>query len=112
MTAGELAAHLHLACLTGKGGLNQPVNGCYIGDLLSHALTRLEHGNIWVTIHGHPNVVAVGVQTNAGCVILADGRPLDPVAAVKADEHNLPILASQKSAFALAGEVFQLTVDS
>jgi len=85
VTAGALGKALGLTCLAGRFGLEKEVGGCMICDLLSHALARLEKGNVWITVHGHPNVVAVGVQTGAGCVILCDGMPLDSGAAARAD---------------------------
>ena len=108
MTAGELGKALGLTCLAGSAGLEKEVGGCLIGDLLSHALARLEAGNVWITVHGHPNVVAVGVQTGAGCVILCDGSPLDPEAGARAEAFALPVFSGEKSAFALAGEMFAL----
>ena len=110
MTAGELSAHLNLSCLAGENGLEKPLQGCFVGDLLSHALARVSQGNVWITIHGHPNAVAVGVETKAGCIILCDSATLDPAAAARANEFRLPVFGSKQSAYTLASQLAALQI--
>lgn len=49
------------------------VSGCYIGDLLSLAMSKVASGNVWITIQTNINVAAVASLTDAACVIIADG---------------------------------------
>ena len=86
------------------------VSGCYIGDLMSLAMARLEEGNVWITIQTNLNVVAVAALKEAGCVILADGAIPDEDAKAKAESEKIPILVSEKSAYTLAKELGALSV--
>ena len=110
MTVNALCERLGLVCVAGMGGLDRDVSGCYLGDLLSHAMSRLEKGNVWITVMGHVNAVAVGVHTQAGCILLCEGAALDGDAAARADQYALPVLVSEQSAFALAAKLHALAV--
>lgn len=102
MKVKELAEKIGLEIVAGKEGAEKDVSGCYIGDLMSFAMARVEEGNAWITIQTNINVVAVAALKEAGCVILADGCTLDENASQKADEEEISVLVSDKSAFELA----------
>lgn len=110
MTIQEVAEKLGLNVVAGKVGMEHSVSGCYIGDLMSLAMARLEEGNLWVTIQTNLNVVAVASLKEAGGVILADGAVLDANAAEKAEEEGIPILGAEASAYALAKQLGALGI--
>lgn len=101
MNAYELKEKLSLyaACL---GGGDKEISGCYIGDLMSLAMAKLQEGNVWVTIQTNVNVVAVSALTEAGCVIIADGFKPDEAALKKAEAENVIIFTTEKSAYETA----------
>jgi hypothetical protein len=39
------------------------IKGCYIGDLLSLAMAKVEEDNVWITIQTNLNIVAVASFT-------------------------------------------------
>lgn len=101
MKVAELAERLKLTAAV-SGDLEKEVSGCYIGDLMSLAMAKLEENNVWITIQTNLNVVAVAALKEAGCVILADGCVPDANAAAKAETEEIPILLSEDSAYTLA----------
>ena len=110
MKVAELAEKLDLKAAAGASGMDREVSGCYIGDLMSLAMARLEENNVWITIQTNVNVVAVSVLTEAGCIILADGVTPDAGAAEKAELEGIPILTSEKSAYELAKQLGELKI--
>ena len=109
MKLQEVAEKLNL---TAVGGQREDceITGCYIGDLMSLAMAKLEEGNVWITIQTNLNVVAVSVLKEAGCVILADGAVPDPDTQAKARAEGVALFTSEKSAYILAKELGALGV--
>lgn len=108
MKVSEIAEKLNLTLVAGSQ--DREVSGCYIGDLMSLAMARLEEENAWITIQNNLNVVAVAALKEAGCVILADGVVPDAEAQAKADDEEIAILTSDKSAYQLALELGALSI--
>ncbi len=102
MTVSELAKALDCRVACGAGGLGRPVAGCYIGDLLSLAMGRVQKGNVWITIQTNINTAAVASLTEAGCILLCDGFSPDENTAKKAEQEDIPILCADKDAYSLA----------
>ena len=65
MTVRELMTSMELVSLTGECGLDNPIEGGCVGDLLSFVMAHAREGNIWVTIQGHLNSVAVARDRRA-----------------------------------------------
>lgn len=86
--------------LSGNG--EKELKGCYIGDLLSLAMSKVEEDNLWITIQSNINIVAVASLTDAGCITLCDGFTPDEDALKKAIEEDIAIITSEKSAYELA----------
>ncbi len=108
MNVAELKEKLNLTQVAGPEEIE--ISGCYIGDLMSLAMARLEEGNVWITIQTNLNVVAVATLKEAGCVILADGVVPDSDAVAKADSEEIPLLTSEESAYTLAKGLGALSV--
>lgn len=102
MTVAELAEKLSLKIVCGEEGLGRPLQGCYIGDLLSLAMSRVEKDNVWITIQTNINTAAVASLTEAGCILLCDGFMPDDNTAKKAGMEGIPIVSSEKTAYELA----------
>lgn len=102
MTAAELAAALGCKVACGEAGLGHNVSGCYIGDLLSLAMSRVQKDNVWITIQTNINTAAVASLTEAGCILLCDGFLPDENTAQKAELEEIPILSSDLPAYELA----------
>ncbi|ABR48434.1 HPr kinase [Alkaliphilus metalliredigens QYMF] len=102
-TVGDLIKELELEVMAGdQEAMDKAVTGVYIGDLLSWVMSRIETGNIWVTIQTHVNVVAVALLGEASCIIIPEGAEIEQDTIVKAEEEGIPLLRSKLSAYELA----------
>lgn len=102
MNVSELKEKLGCKLFCGEKGEENELSGCYIGDLLSLAMSRVQKGNVWITIQSNINIAAVATLTEAGCIIICDGFEPDENTARKADSENIPILVSDLSAYEIA----------
>ena len=78
------------------------IEGAYCGDLLSWVMGRAQCGDAWITIMSNINVVAVASLSDVACVILAEGVKLDADALSAAQQKDINVLSSDKSAYQIA----------
>ena len=103
MTVEELKNACSLRILAGsETALQRVVSGCYIGDLLSWAMSRAGENEAWITVMGNVNAIAVAVLADCACIILCDDAPLDEDARMRAVQQDVAVLKSDERAFALA----------
>ena len=102
MKVSELAELLECKIVNGADGAEKEVNGCYIGDLLSLAMSKVQQNYVWITIQSNINIVAIASLADAACIIICEGFTPDENTAKKADSEGIPILTSEKSAYELA----------
>ncbi len=102
MTVNDFASQIGAEFIAGTGGGNRVISGCYIGDLLSFVMGKAQCGDCWITIMSNLNVIGVGSLTDVACILLAEGVKLDQNAKEKADEEDIAVLSSDKSAYELA----------
>lgn len=110
MTVKNIADKLGLMVFSGGELLEREVCGCYIGDLLSLAMSSVQKDNIWITIQTNVNIAAVASLTEAACVILADGCKPDDNAQERAETQEIVILGSGRSAYELAKSLAELGI--
>ncbi|MDO4618867.1 MAG: DRTGG domain-containing protein [Clostridia bacterium] len=110
MTVKELIEKTGFSLVSGEGGLSNEIKGCYIGDLLSLAMSKVREGYVWITIQTNVNIVAVSVLAEGACVILCDGQTPDDTAKNKADMEDVPLIKTEKSAYAVAKDLINLGV--
>ena len=101
-----LVDKLGLEVVAGQGGLDRLVTGGHSGDLLSEVMANAPTGCVWLTIQGHPNVVAVAVLREMAAVIITGGQQVDPETKQKAEAEGIPLLAWPGSGFELAGHLY------
>lgn len=99
MKVKELVTLMELEVLCGKESLDQEIEGGYIGDLLSFVMSHAKEKNIWVTIQGHINSVAVASLLGLSAIVLAEGVLADKEMLIKAAEEEIPILATGLSGY-------------
>ena len=87
---------------------DREVTGCYIGDLLSWVMGAAKSGDAWITIMSNINIVAVAALCDTSLVLLAEGVTVDEEVKKAAEERDVNILSSEKSAFALASAISEL----
>ena len=76
MTVHQLKESLELTVLV-EQTTDKKITGCYIGDLLSWAMSRVQAGDVWLTVMGNINAIAVAALSDAACIILTDAAALD-----------------------------------
>jgi predicted transcriptional regulator len=67
-------------------------------------------GNVWVTLQGHHNIVAVATLLDLTGIIITGGISPDPITLEKAEEHGIPILTTPLTTFTVVGRLFALGV--
>ena len=107
MTAKELAAACGWTLLAGGEGEDNPVEGCYVGDLLSWVMARAQSGNVWLTVMGNINAIAVATLTDVACIVLAENAALDKEAAQRAELQGIPVDGCAENLYDTAVRVYE-----
>lgn len=110
MKVKELVERFNLKVAAGNQHLDREVKGGYCGDLLSDVMANAPIGCVWLTVQGHPNIVAVAVLREMAALVLAGERTPDPDTVSKAEQEQIPILVWPGSAFELAGRLYNAGV--
>ncbi|MDF2875900.1 MAG: hypothetical protein K0R22_2583 [Sporomusa sp.] len=110
MTVEELITALPLAVVSGQSKLGNEISGGYVSDLLSNVMGQARAGNIWVTMQGHQNIVAVASLAGLTAVIIAGGVVPEKDALRKAETEEIIILTTSLSSFEVAGRLYQLGI--
>ena len=106
MNVKELVERFNLQVAAGNQHLDREVKGGYCGDLLSDVMANAPIGCVWLTVQGHPNIVAVAVLREMAAVVLTGERSPDPETVGKSEQERIPILVWPGSAFELAGRLY------
>lgn len=101
MKVKELKEKLGLSVLC-EGDMEKECEGCYSGDLLSWVMSRARENDIWLTVMGNVNAVAVAVLTDCACIVLTESSALDDDAKMRANQQGVTILRSDKNAYELS----------
>ena len=107
MKIKDLAEKLNLKVLTPYDE-DRDISGCYSGDLLSWVMSRAKEGDVWLTVMGNINAVAVAVLTDCACIVLTENASLDEQAKDKAELQGVCILQSEKNAYELSVEISKI----
>ncbi len=101
ITVGDVAERLAAKVVAGEERLDRLVTGGYVGDLLSCVMAGASAGDVWVTVQGHPNVVAVATLVGISAILVAEGARVDPGTVERANQEGIPILCSPRRSYAL-----------
>ncbi len=110
MKLRQIAAALPLTLKAGAAGLENEVTGGYAADLLSCAMAGAAHGNLWVTLQGHLNVIAIASLNDLAGVIVTEGKPIAPDALAKAEEEGIPIFSTDLATYQVVGRLWDLGI--
>ena len=72
--------------------MDREITKLFCCDLLSIAMSKAPAGCAWVTVMGNMNTLAVASLSDAACVIMAEGAPLDPAALNKAKQQGITVM--------------------
>ncbi|MEI6500766.1 MAG: serine kinase [Armatimonadota bacterium] len=107
LTVAQVAGELGLKPLAEATG-DRLVTGAIVSDLLSYVMAKAAAGQVWVTVQGHANVVAVAALAGLAAVVIAAGFEPEDETRDRALEEGIPLFVSEESAFALAGKLYAL----
>lgn len=109
MKVREVIAKLELEVITATYP-GKEVRGGYSGDLLSNVMAKAGKGDLWLTIQGHQNVVAVALLTGVAAVVVVENLEIEKEAIQKAEEKGVNLLRSKLSAYQLGGRLYQMGI--
>ena len=110
MKLAEIVNALGLRVAAGAARLETEVTGGYTSDLLSCAMAGASSGNVWVTLQGHLNVVAVASLNELAAVIVAEGKPVSADTASKAEEEGVVLLQTPLASYQVIGQLWDLGI--
>lgn len=110
MTVDDILAQLPLTCTAGRAGAAAAVTGGYASDLLSNVMGQAKAGQVWVTMQGHKNVIAVASLAGLAAVVIAGGVKPEADTTQKAEAEGIPLLLSELPAFEIAGLLYSLGI--
>lgn len=99
MKVNELMELIGATNLNPEANLDTEITCGYSCDLLSWVLAHGKAGMAWCTVQTHVNVIAVSVLMEMACVILVEGVEPEPASLKKAIDEEMPILATNKTAY-------------
>jgi predicted transcriptional regulator len=108
MTVSELVEKGRLNVFAGSSGLDREIGGGYSSDLLSDVMGNADAGNVWITLQGHKNVMAIAsLKELAAVVIVNNGKPeVDMIE--QANIEGIPVLGTSLGSFEISGILYNL----
>ena len=106
----DIVKSYELKVKCGKNLLNREIEGGYASDLLSDVIAHTKKGDIWITLQGHPNIVAVAMLKELAGIIIINGRNPEQETIKKAEVEGMPIMTSNLSTFELVGKLYELGI--
>ena len=109
MTIGDVVKVLPIKVVTGEG-IDKQINGGYTSDLLSNVMGFAAPGNIWVTMQGHQNIIAVASLANLAAVVITGGVEPERDTIQKAESEGIVLLTTDLPSFELVGRLYKLGI--
>lgn len=104
MTVSQIVDNLNLEIVS-EGDLSREICGCYCSDLLSHCMSNICQGNLWITVQVNINIVAIAVLTELSAIIISQDMNVDNAVIEKAKSENVTILKSKLPSYELCLKV-------
>ena len=104
MKVSELCNTLGLEIVC-EGDLEKEICGCYCSDLLSHCMSNIKQGNLWITVQVNINIVAIAVLTELSAIIISQDMNVSETVIAKANEERITILKTDLPSYELCLEV-------
>ena len=108
MILREIIEKLELTVVAETGALDETVSGGYVSDLLSHVMGQAKAGQIWVTMQGHQNIIAVASLVGLAAVIVAGGVEPEEQTVVKARDQEVVLCKTNLSTYEVVGRLYNL----
>lgn len=108
MKAKDIIRILNLKVICGSADSDTEVTGAYTSDLLSDVMGRAKHGNAWITMQTHKNIVAVASLKELPLIITVNGNMPDKDTIESALAENIIIAGTVEGAFRISGRLYKL----
>ena len=105
MTVSEFIKKYDLKVLS--QGEDRPIEGGFCGDLLSWVMANARENNVWFSVMGNINAIAVASLNEVACLVLCQGSALAPEARQRARMEGITVLSTQTSCFEMAGMLYK-----
>ena len=107
MRLAQVLQELKLQVVNGSD-LEKRVTGGYASDLLSNVMAGAKPGQLWVTLQGHQNIVAVAVLLDLAAIVVAGGGEPDQETVQKAQVEGINLFTTPLPVFEIVGHLYQL----
>ena len=87
----------------------QEVTGGYACDLLSWVISRVNSGEVWMTILSSVNVVAVAVLAECSCILLTESVVMEESVLARAREKGIAVLSTPFSTYRACALIAEIT---
>ena len=104
MKVCELIKELELDVLALSDG-EKEIDGCYSSDLLSHCMSNINPGNLWVTVQVNINIIAIAVLTELSAIIISQDMSVDDEVISKAKDEGINLLKSNMPSYELCVKI-------
>lgn len=109
MKVHELAQKLGLKIITrGENIQEKEVSGVYACDLLSHAMAKVNQGDIWITVHTNLNVIAVASLSDCACVLIPESIEIEEQTIKRAEEKGVILLSTPLTSANICYEIYKI----
>ena len=73
---------------------NKPIEGIYVGDLLSFVMANAKPNQLWLTVQTHPNIIAIASLLELSAVIVVSGVEIPQETIDLANEQGILLISS------------------
>ncbi|MBQ1785882.1 MAG: hypothetical protein II005_04045 [Turicibacter sp.] len=73
---------------------NKPIEGIYVGDLLSFVMANAKPNQLWLTVQTHPNIIAIASLLELSAVIVVSGIEIPQETIDLANEQGILLISS------------------
>lgn len=108
MKVNEMAEKCGWTLLSGKDGINNEIDGCYVGDLLSWVMGRAQEGNLWFTVMGNVNAIAVATLAETSAIVLTESSVLDADAKMRSEAQGIPVYSTAENTYQAVIKAYEL----
>lgn len=85
-------------------------SGGYTSDLLSCVMAGAKHGNLWVTLQAHNNIIAVAALLDLSAIIITEGAQPDAATIAKANQEGIALLSTPMFSYQVIGHLWELGI--
>lgn len=105
MQIDVLAEKLGWKLLTEGSGADREALGCYCGDLLSWVMGRAKADDVWLTVMGNINAIAVATLADVSAIVLVEDAALDAEALARANQQGVAVYTTSLPAYETALQI-------